>query len=711
MAEGNPLVDFTSRATIATGIAAGATLLLVGAVSPVVGQDPALETEAASSNAQTPALLIDPAFLEADPDDDLQPVFARVHPTWRSFEPEWSAAPCPFPAQVDYDRDRIQCGYVLVPENRRDPNSRLIRLSIARVRSSEDDPAAGTTVLLSGGPGQAIMDAAPRFVSGVSPWHKNFVQVSHLILPDQRGTGNSEGFFCRGLNASQLDHPDPYSQQSVRQMTEGYQRCLEEGEQRGVDATAYTSWDNAMDMRDIRRALGIEQWNVFGISYGTELAQAVLRVDGEGVRAAVLDSVIAPPPMSWSNLPFGMRSALDAINAACVEHGTCAEQFGDLSEWAEQVVESYRDRPLVLTDLPPEVAPSGQVILNRKVVAISLFQALYDRALYPSFPAMMSALQNRNIEALQAFAEQLAPRVSLAVGEGMGIISTCTGFALSDQQTHEDTVNNEPFWSDVLSDTLRSSACDALGLNELDPLHTNLESDRPVLLAVGTVDPITPPAFAAYVLEGLSNATLVEVPYTGHFATLPECPSEIMTQFLRRPDQSPDTSCIADMPVVDFVTEYRADPAAFRMLRSIQRGQYTGLILPALSVVLLLIALLAYPLAWLGRRLDGHQSIPGYATQRLFAWLAAALALAGIGSLALAVSQTLARAAAVLPLGLIGPTGWIAPLIILSVLIVLLAIVQLLRKPFNSGTWAGLLTVAVSSMIIAGWLTWTGLLI
>ena len=50
----------------------------------------------------------------------------------------------------------------------------------------------------------------------------------------------------------------------------------------------------------------LDQWNLFGVSYGTELGQMVLRIDPGGVRSAVLDSVVSPPPMSWGGTAFGL---------------------------------------------------------------------------------------------------------------------------------------------------------------------------------------------------------------------------------------------------------------------------------------------------------------------------------------------------------------------------------------------------------------------
>ena len=54
--------------------------------------------------------------------------------------------------------------------------------------------------------------------------------------------------------------------------------------------------ENAADFADIRTVLGIPEWNVLGVSYGTDLAQMYVRDHPEGIRSIVLDSVIPVNP-------------------------------------------------------------------------------------------------------------------------------------------------------------------------------------------------------------------------------------------------------------------------------------------------------------------------------------------------------------------------------------------------------------------------------
>ena len=60
----------------------------------------------------------------------------------------------------------------------------------------------------------------------------------------------------------------------------------------GANLPSYNSTENAADFADLRTALGISQWNVFGVSYGSDLAQQYVRDHPEGIRSVVLNSVI-----------------------------------------------------------------------------------------------------------------------------------------------------------------------------------------------------------------------------------------------------------------------------------------------------------------------------------------------------------------------------------------------------------------------------------
>jgi hypothetical protein len=181
-----------------------------------------------------------------------------------------------------------------------------------------------------------------------------------------------------------------------------------------------------------------------------------------------------------------------------------------------------------------------------------------------------------------------------------------------------------------------------------------------------------------------------------------------MAEFLRSPERAPDQSCLGEMEAIDFVTDYKATGAVFELYQDVEDGRYAGLIAPAIAILVLFIALLAYPIAWLGRKLDQRPS--EHTNQRRLAWLAAVLLLGGALALGLAVMQTFSRSIAMLAIGLVGPTVWVAPLILLGVLLALLALIQVVRKPSDPGTVTGVGMVLGAGIALCVSLTLLGLL-
>jgi pimeloyl-ACP methyl ester carboxylesterase len=75
-------------------------------------------------------------------------------------------------------------------------------------------------------------------------------------------------------------------------------RCRDRLIQEGIDLSAYNSAASAADVNDLRIALGYDQVNLYGVSYGSRLALTVMR-DYPGIlRSVILDSTYPPEAIS-----------------------------------------------------------------------------------------------------------------------------------------------------------------------------------------------------------------------------------------------------------------------------------------------------------------------------------------------------------------------------------------------------------------------------
>jgi pimeloyl-ACP methyl ester carboxylesterase len=95
----------------------------------------------------------------------------------------------------------------------------------------------------------------------------------------------------------------------------------------GWDLSAYNTIENAADVAELRTALGIDKWNVYGVSYGTNLALQLLRDHSEGIHAMVLDGVVPPQTRSvevdWAAAAAGYEALFDA----CARKPECHNAF------------------------------------------------------------------------------------------------------------------------------------------------------------------------------------------------------------------------------------------------------------------------------------------------------------------------------------------------------------------------------------------------
>jgi hypothetical protein len=190
------------------------------------------------------------------------PATAQEHstnPATRRFE----AGPCPFKADEQI-LAQVRCGYLIVPENRARPDGRQLRLAVAIARSASATPRPDPVVLLSGGPGDSFVQNTARLMNVVMAGLR---ADRDLIIWDQRGTGFSEPVFCPELNARWREIGARGLERSARvsERRQALADCRETMLRQGVDLSQYNTVVSAHDLDDLRRVLGVAQWNLVAI--------------------------------------------------------------------------------------------------------------------------------------------------------------------------------------------------------------------------------------------------------------------------------------------------------------------------------------------------------------------------------------------------------------------------------------------------------------
>src|SRR5580692_8203246 len=173
------------------------------------------------------------------------------------------------------------CGILRVPLDREHPKEGTIDLKVAVVPALNRRSTAPPLFLLAGGPGQSAMQVYVALSSAFARINRNHA----IVLMDQRGTGQSSLQSCEYPEDWQVpDDPIPVLRKATAE-------CVAK---LGTRTRFYTTSIAVHDLDDMRAALGYDQIDLYGGSYGTRVAELYMRKYPSHVHAVILDGVTYP---------------------------------------------------------------------------------------------------------------------------------------------------------------------------------------------------------------------------------------------------------------------------------------------------------------------------------------------------------------------------------------------------------------------------------
>ncbi|MCH7526613.1 MAG: alpha/beta fold hydrolase [Planctomycetes bacterium] len=172
-----------------------------------------------------------------------------------------------------------QCGTLTVPEDPANPDGRQIELFVARIPALSGTPQPDPLLLISGGPGQATTDLYLTLRGAFEPIRRD----REIIWLDQRGTGRSARLSCPTTDVQDLDTA------TLDELAALVTDCVTA---LNADPRFYTTSVAVGDLEQLRLSLQLAEWNIYGISYGTRVAQHYLRRYPEHTRAVILDGIV-----------------------------------------------------------------------------------------------------------------------------------------------------------------------------------------------------------------------------------------------------------------------------------------------------------------------------------------------------------------------------------------------------------------------------------
>ncbi len=638
---------------------------------------------------------------------------------------------CPFKGAVKYKPGEISCGLLTVPENREKSRSRALRLHFVKLHARKpekwDEKEKGEwkkredpIIYLTGGPGAQAVGYVKRLKDHGAR------DVRDLYILEQRGIGFSEDFCPKfGLFDPSVGNTrdfDAYQRAGLAAI----ENCFAAAKAAKVDLSGYNTIENARDVEALRRALGFEQWNVWGISYGSILGQAYIKQDPKGIRAVVLDAIVPiEPGPHFQRIGTHYQRDLDLLEKACTENKTCAKAFPDFQKRLKAAIANATATPIEVEAIDSELFPAGKGWFFGDLVGGLPFASLYEQDNYPTLPAFIDAI-SRTVEK----SDFGAWRALTAGGPGGGGAQISQGMynaiACNDGwfgQLHDAVAKDKidhPELASLLPDPALideiAAACKRYGMKprpESD--YAAVVTDIPSVIANGAMDPITPPPLARAILPGFSKATYVEFPYSGHGPTRSQkCGGDFLTKFFDAPDAKVDTSCADEIKAPKFAGPLFRTTGLLKLaaLAAEDEKKVAGPALWfALPALILTIGLIIYALAPVARLVNRGETMPTLGARPL-AFLTALLGVASVGGLGYAAYATFEANEVLLLGGLLGWARWFSIAGVLSGVlgfgVLFLTVKARAQKALPIGTLLGLILTGASAAALAGFLLVNG---
>lgn len=418
---------------------------------------------------------------------------------------------------VEHD---AQCGRLRRPLDPAAPQGVMIDVHFAVLPALARNKKPDPVFFFAGGPGQSAMSLA-------GPVSRLVARLSNrrdVVLIDQRGTGKTAPLKCDEDRPTQplAEGVDPARQLHRLQACRVALEQLPHG-----DLRQYTTAIAMQDADAVRQALGAQQINLVGSSYGSRAALEYLRQFPAAVRRVVIDGVVPPDMVLPASFSTDTQAAFDGLLAACEADATCAARYPALRrDWRALLASLPRETSL----LHPVTAQPEKLTLSRDTLLNMVRGPLYVPSLTAALPLALGEATRGRFEPLAGLASALGGGRAGALAWGMHFSVVCAeDYPRLAQAT-------DPPGADfgVTFAELYRKVCADWPRGAVPPAFYSLPAAPAATLALsGGMDPATPPRHGQRVAAALgAKARHVVVAHAGHGVLGVGCMRDVMFRFI-----------------------------------------------------------------------------------------------------------------------------------------------------------------------------------
>ncbi len=417
---------------------------------------------------------------------------------------------------------KAECTYYSVPENYQDEQAKKINLFIVRYQARKKNAKPDAVLLIAGGPGQAASESFlwPNRIFG------KVMSDRDVYLIDQRGTGRSNALTCEELNEPNINRKD---KAQVLRLTRSCLAGL------NSDPRFYTTTAAVKDFERVRRALAIPQWNIYGVSYGTRVAQHYLRRYPQSVRTLLLDAVVSPDLNLGPAAAVDRHAALQNLFKRCNESPACNKAFPGLESMTYAMLKGLKQRAVAVEFENFRTGKRESFELTHDDFLGYISVSLYSPEVVSLLPLhIYEAFAEKNYSPLVRQVIYMQEKMKNMLSGGMYNSVTCTEDEPFYREDNIKGYEQHPLLNGGFI-SLFKNICSVWPRGVMDGnLKETLVSDKPVLLMSGSADPITPPKYAERLEGSLSNSLHINLLNHGHGVAHVGCVPTILAKFIEQ---------------------------------------------------------------------------------------------------------------------------------------------------------------------------------
>lgn len=438
-----------------------------------------------------------------------------------------------------------RCGTLVRPLNPDDESLGTIDLSVAVIPALSLEPATDPFVPIAGGPGQSTI----AFYAG---WYTAFERIRQhrdILLLDQRGTGDSAAMVC-DIEEDVVD--GTFSAQRTRELTEECLALLPH------DPRFFTTSAAVRDLEALRLALGYEAFNVYGISYGTRVAQHFARRYPDATRTVIIDGVVPPQIPLGPDIATESQNAIDNVFARCAEDAACSQRFPDVQDDFLVLRGALAEAPVTVEYQHPISGKRELMDFTDDHLAAAVRLLLYNPRTVAVLPLVISDAADGNFAPLAAQFKMVVTSLTDSLNIGMHNAVMCTeDVPYIAWDLLDDEAINASYMGPLQLQAMKTM-CSIWPAGLLDDdLRSSLATDKPVLLLSGSADPITPARYAELAAVDMRNSWHIVGENQGHGLAAVGCMPRVLGEFVESATLAEGAAdCMSRAFVMPFFIDY-----------------------------------------------------------------------------------------------------------------------------------------------------------